>query len=336
MNFEVSIAFQTNKTASDYIALARLVNQYDFDVVSVYCDAPFHPSYAPLLLMAPHIRKARIGPAAISPSRIHPIDIASQTALLSELAQGGVYVGLARGAWLNDHGILERRPPITAIKESIDIVQRLLTGESAGYTGKVFQIAEHVRATYPIPEAMPPILIGTWGQKLAQLAGQVAHEVKIGGSANPDFVPVMRRYIAEGERKSQRAEGTVGIVMGAVTVVDEDRNQARHQAKRALALYLPIVAPLDITIEADPELSKRIRAFVNTQDLDSAANLISDDLLDRFAFSGSPADIILQCEALFSAGTRRIEFGTPHGMSSINGIQLIGEKVIPALRQFRT
>ena len=48
---EISIAFQTDKTPEQYIALAKLVDQYDFDAVSVYCDAPFHPSYGPLLLM---------------------------------------------------------------------------------------------------------------------------------------------------------------------------------------------------------------------------------------------------------------------------------------------
>jgi hypothetical protein len=41
---EVNISSQTNKRASDYIALAKLVNQYDFAAVSVYCDAPYHTS----------------------------------------------------------------------------------------------------------------------------------------------------------------------------------------------------------------------------------------------------------------------------------------------------
>ena len=35
MKHEISIAFQTNKSASDYVALARLVDKYDFDAVSL-------------------------------------------------------------------------------------------------------------------------------------------------------------------------------------------------------------------------------------------------------------------------------------------------------------
>ncbi len=61
MTRAISIAFQTDKTAAEYIALARLVNTYAFDTVTVYCDAPYHPPYAPLMLMAPHIERARVG-----------------------------------------------------------------------------------------------------------------------------------------------------------------------------------------------------------------------------------------------------------------------------------
>ncbi|PJF24414.1 MAG: hypothetical protein CUN53_17960, partial [Phototrophicales bacterium] len=61
MRREVSIAFQTDKTPARYVALAQQVDGYDFDRVSAYCDAPFHPSFTPLALMAPHLSRARLG-----------------------------------------------------------------------------------------------------------------------------------------------------------------------------------------------------------------------------------------------------------------------------------
>ena len=330
MRREISIAFQTDKTPTQYIALAKLVDQYDFDAVSVYCDAPFQPSYGPLLLMASHIHRARLGPAAVSPARIHPIDIAADTALLAQLAQGGVYVGIARGAWLKDHGISESAQPIQAIRETVDIVRYMLSGAEGGYQGEVYQIAAHVRAPYPLPIGSIPVMIGTWGRKLCAVAGEIADEVKVGGSANPYLVPVIQGYIAEGERKAGRAEGSVGVALGAVSVVDEDRHQAREQARRAVALYLPVVAPLDPTLDVEPELLERLQQFVNQHD-HAAAHLISDELLERFALAGDAADIIRQSEAIFAAGARRIEFGTPHGLHPENGIRILGEQVLPAL-----
>ncbi len=327
---QISIALQTDKTPAEYVGLAQLIDRYGFDVVSVYSDAPFHPSYAPLLLMAPYLTHARIGAAAISPARVHPIDIAAQTALLAQLAPGGVYIGIARGAWLSDHGITESDKPITAIREAVDVVRYLLEGRSGGYDGEVYSLAPHVHAPYPLPHTRIPVLIGTWGRSLGAVAGEIADEVKVGGTANPDLIPIMRSYIAVGERRADRV-GSVRLCVGAVTVIDDDREAARAAARREVALYLPVVAPLDPTISVEPELIARLRQQVEQGDEDEAARLISDDLLDRFAFAGNAADLLRQCEALFAAGATRIEFGTPHGLSPERGIRLLGEQVLPHL-----
>jgi 5,10-methylenetetrahydromethanopterin reductase len=332
MNHKISIAFQTDKTAAQYIGLAQFVNQYDFDAVSVYCDAPYHPPYAPLMLMAPHIERARLGVAANAPSRIHPIDIAAQTALLADVARDGVYIGVARGAWLEDHGIEEKQQPIQAIREAVDVIRYMLSGEDGGYQGRVYQIAPHVRAPYPLPEQSIPILIGTWGRKLCAIAGEIADEVKVGGSANPDIVPVIRSYIAAGEQAAGREVGSVGAVMGAVSVIDEDREAARQAARRSVALYLPVVAALDPTVQVDPELIARLHALANQQAWNDAAALISDDLLDRFAFAGNAGDIINHASRLFEAGASRVEFGTPHGLTQSEvGLRILGEQVLPEL-----
>ncbi len=321
---EISIALQTDKTPAEYAALAQLIDRYDFDVVSVYCDAPFQPSYAALLLLAPHLHHARLGPAAVSPARVHPIDIAAQTALLAQMAAGGVYVGLARGAWLGDYGIVEPKKPLQAMREAAGVIRYLLEGRTGGYQGEIYRLAPHVRAPYPLPLTQIPLLIGSWGRGLCALAGEIADEVKVGGSANPDLIPIIRGYLGNDR---------VGICLGAVTVIDEDRERARQAARRSVALYLPVVAPLDTTVNVEPELIARLKQLVEANEIDGAAGLISDDLLDRFAFAGAPADIIRQAEALFAAGASRIEFGTPHGLPSARGIQLLGERVIPALRR---
>jgi len=331
---EISIAFQTNKRASDYVALAKQVNQYDFAAVSVYCDAPFHPSYGPLLLMAPHITRARLGSAAVSPARMAPIDIAADAALLDDVAPAGTYLGISRGAWLSDHGISEPSKPIQAIRETIEIIRALWRGESAAYHGQVYQIAAHVKAGYPLPQRPIPIMVGSWGAKLCAVAGELADEVKVGGSANPDVVAHIRNFIAVGERIAQRPLGSVKIALGAVTVVDADRQAARHKARQAAVLYLPVVAPLDPSVQIDPELIQRLQTYADRGDFVAGAALISDDILDRFAFSGNAHDIITQCERLFAAGVDRIELGTPHGLQQAEtGIDIIGRQVIPALRR---
>lgn len=334
MTFEISVAFQTDKRASEYVRLAKLVNEYDFDVVTVYCDLPFHPSFMPLALMAPHITRARIGVSAVPPSRIPPLDIAANGALLEDLAPGRAYIGLSRGAWLEQHGIAEHTPPVTAIREAVEVVRYLWAGRTEGYNGRVYRIAPHVRAAYPLPPRDIPILIGTWGEKLCAVAGELASEVKVGGSANPDIVPVIQRYIAVGEAKAGRPIGSVGVVIGAVSVIDEDRAAARAAARRAVALYLPVVAPLDPTVQVEPALIERLKHHADRGEYDAGARLVSDELLDKFAFSGDARDVIDQALRLRAAGARRVEFGTPHGLHTPDtGLHLLGKQVLPALRR---
>ena len=104
-------------------------------------------------------------------------------------------------------------------------------------------------------------------------------------------------------------------------------------ARKAVTLYMPIVSKLDPTLEIDPQLMTRVQACVKAGEDDQAAQLIPDDILDRFLFAGAPADIIAQCERLYAAGAQRIELGTPHGVTeAAKGIHLLGQQVIPALQ----
>ena len=100
-------------------------------------------------------------------------------------------------------------------------------------------------------------------------------------------------------------------------------------------LYLPVVAPLDPSVQVDPELIQRLQRAADSGDFAGGASLISDELLDKFAFSGNANDIIQQCEQLFAAGVDRIELGTPHGVAvAATGINIIGKQVLPALKSF--
>src|ERR1700676_3571503 len=107
------IALQTNKTPAEYVAQATAIDRYRFDVVSVYNDLFYQPALGPLLLMAPHLRTAQLGPAALNPYTVHPVEIAGQIAVLDLATQGRAYLGLARGSWLDQIGIAQQTPGAT-------------------------------------------------------------------------------------------------------------------------------------------------------------------------------------------------------------------------------
>ena len=248
--------------------------------------------------MARVTERVRLGPAALNPFTLHPYEIAGQIAMLDSVSRGRAYVGLAKGAWLDRLGIDERRP-LVALREAAAIVRALLAGDEAGVAGERFSLSAGTRLAYPRFRDVVPLLVGTWGRATAAWAGSVADELKVGGSANPDLVPVVREWLGN---------ENVRIVLGAVSVVDEDGAWARERARAAVAPYLEVVAGLDPTVDhsAPPKLA-------------------------RFCIAGTPEEVAARVEELWDAGVDRVELGTPQGRTTPAGIALICDRVLPLL-----
>ena len=135
----VSLAFQTDKPLAAYGPLAAAVEAHGFDGVSVYHDLLYQPAWLPLLEIARHTRRVKIGPAAVNPFTCHPLEMAGNVALLDEASEGRAYLGVARGAWLDFLG-LEPPRPVTALRETFECVRHLLARSTAPYAGRVFRL----------------------------------------------------------------------------------------------------------------------------------------------------------------------------------------------------
>jgi len=252
--------------------------------------------------MARVTERIRIGPAALNPFTLHPYEIAGQIATLDSVSNGRAFLGLTKGAWLDRLGIEEERP-LAALKEAVEIIRALLAGGEDGVAGERFTLTPGTRLSYPRARDSVPLLIGTWGPQTARWAGTVADEVKLGGSANPDLVPVAREWIAN---------PAVRIVVGSVSVVDEDGEWARERARAAVEPYLEVVAHLDPTLDLRDG---------------------QPPPLERFCIAGTPEEVAARVVELWDAGAHRVELGTPQGRTTTAGVDMICERVLPLLRR---
>jgi 5,10-methylenetetrahydromethanopterin reductase len=327
----VGLGFQSDKKDSDYERLAAAGEHYGFDVLSVFGDLYFQHPLPALLAMARATSSVAIGPACLNPFTTHPVEIAAQVAALDLASQGRAFLGLARGSWLGELGIDQGNAP-QAIAEAAAVVAALLGGDRSGVRGHRFSLPPGAALRQrPLRESVP-LLIGTWGPRLAAIAGAIAKEVKIGGSANPDMVPLMREW-AGTDDLADRTRGPVGIVVGAVTVVDEDSRLARARARREVVLYLDVVGRLDPTVEIPAEVLVNLGRALREGAQDEAAKAVPDEILDRFAFAGAPDVVAEHAIAVLEAGADRVDFGTPHGLTDDRGVELLGTRVLPAVRE---
>ena len=101
----------------------------------------------------------------------------------------------------------------------------------------------------------------------------------------------------------------MSVVVGCVSVVDEDGAWARDRARTAVAPYVDVIARLDATLE-------RVGAVP----------------LDRFCIAGTHEDVAARVGELWDAGADRVELGTPQGRATPAGVDLICDRVLPLLR----
>jgi 5,10-methylenetetrahydromethanopterin reductase len=276
--------------------VGRRAEEAGFDVISVFHDLFFQPAIFPLLVMARVTERVRLGPAALNASTLHPVEIAGQVASLDLASNGRAYIGLVVGSWLDQLG-LEEPLPLTRLREAVEVVRRLHAGDTSGFAGRRFTLAPGAGLEWKPLRPRVPLLVGTWRPRAAAWAATVADEVKIGGTANPDMVKQMRAWLGpEGPR----------IVVGAVTVVDEDGAAARTRAAQVVEMYLDVVGALDPTLE----LRRGQKPPV-----------------EKFTMAGTPAEVAAQARELLDAGAHRVEFGTPQGR-----LDLLCDRVLPELR----
>jgi 5,10-methylenetetrahydromethanopterin reductase len=235
----------------------------------------------------------RVGAAALNPYTLHPVEIAGQAAALDLVSGGRAFLGVAHGAWLERLG-LEQPRPVETMREAVEVVRRLIAGDRSGFRGAHFELAPGAGLEYEPARRRIPLLLGTWRPRMAALAAEVADEVKIGGCANPAMVRLMREWIGRDE---------VGVVVGAVTVVDRDGDRARALAREKVAMYLEVVGGLDPTLAP------------------------GETPLEKFVLAGTPAEVVAHVEELAAAGLKRVEFGDPVGLD------LLLAEVVPAFRR---
>ncbi|GGF11607.1 LLM class flavin-dependent oxidoreductase [Williamsia phyllosphaerae] len=328
---EVGLGWAGAMRPGEYGPLAAYAEKAGVDSLIVYSDLMFQPPLGPLLEMANATKSVSLTLGCLTPFTVHPVEIAGQLAYLDAASDGRATLGLVRGAWLEKLGLDQRRT-ITAIRETCEIVTRLLSGDRSGFDGKVFTLGEGLGLQYSPRRTEVPLTIGTWSPKLASLAGELADEVEVGGTANPDMVEVIRRMTMVGTEMAGRPSDALEISFNPMLVIDDDGEKAEALARTMGAMYVAVVGAHDPTVELDPEMVGKMNALIADDDHEGAGRLISPGLLRKFLICGTPSDAIDHLLELEEAGVDRVYLGNPFGLDEDTGLRLLAEKVLPGLR----
>ena len=333
MKVRFSVAFQGSRPLKEYIRLARMVEDYDFDAITVYDDLMFKPVWPILTLIAEHTTRVQIGPAIVHPFLVHPAYTAGNLAELDEISGGRAMLGIGRGAFYEFLGMKPQKP-ITAVKEAILLIRRLLAGSREAFHGEVFTATPELFFRWQPIRRELPIFIGTWGAKMCHVAGEIGvTETKSDGLWNPNYVRLIRENIDIGAKRGGRDGSTIGIAAGPLCSISADRNAAHQMARMALAIYLPYLHPMTEVAGISKEEIAKVREAAARGQFEEGSAYVSDLSVRKCSVAGTPADVIPQIEKMIEAGVTHVAFGHPLGPDFEEALRLIGQEIIPQFRR---
>lgn len=313
-------------------ALAVQAEEQGFDQVWVGNDFLGHPGIPTMASMLLATRRIRVGSAVMDPVSIHPGQIAQLASGFQELSGDRFLLGLGAGSdvFFGYAGIEPERP-VPRTRAAIVEIRELTNGRTpAGVPGARQGWQPQARLHDPRPV---PIYVGAMGPKLLEMTGRYA-DGALPLCLPPRHVHNVMRQLAAGAAKADRSIGQLDVAACIWCAVDDDRDLARRMLARHIALYSGSLSPDALSANGlDPDEFLRVQALVDDQREEDAidAVLSSSTMLD-LGIVGGAADVIEQCSELLDAGVRHISFGPPLGANGAHALSLLGQEVVPMLR----
>ena len=336
---KLEIGLYSVSATRDNLAVAQRAEERGFRRVWL---AEAHHS-RDLLVQATAIAQAtetiEVARGIVNPFTRHPAQIAMAIADLEELAGPRLVLGLG-AAWsaIRAHG-LENPRPMRALAEAGDIIQRMIAGEQVTFEGDLFRLPEPgARLWFTPVRNRVPLYFGTMGPQTLKMAVPRADGILFSVFGSPAFIEDRMTHVRAALDAAGRASSDIDIACYIIFSVDEDGDAARNAAKSVIALYLrripdPTSRPVFAGLDGDRvlALTRSLRTAFDEGRYDAAIEAIPDDVVDALAVAGTPTECIERLHGFAEAGIKTPVLYHTLGPDRLKAIDLIAEKVRPAL-----
>lgn len=223
-------------------------------------------------------------------------------ATLQELTAGRFALGLGTAYnRLPDFGYVPRYS-ISSLRENVEAIRKLLCGEAVTMEGHVVSLKN---MKLQVPACDVPVYFATKGPKSLALAAELADGLLDGPKEPP---ALLRAHLDAVQAHHPRPDFDFAAYV--FCSIDDDARAARQAARRdPFFLYLMRMAETKRQFELlgwDLDLHADLARRQAAGDLDGAAELVSDDMLDLFVLAGSRHDVLDGLAAYLDAGVREI------------------------------
>ena len=241
MTTPVALYLQDAHSIRDGMELAAYAEQRGFDAVWQAESRLVREATVPLAAYAARTERIGLGSGVSDIWSRNPARLAATFSTLDDLAPGRVRCGL--GAWWDPLAAkvgIERRHPLTVMREVVTVVRALLANETVTFHGEWVHLTG-VELDYVYQERRPkqvPLYVGATGDKMLELAGEIADGVVLNYLVSPDYNERALGHLEAGLARSGRTLDDLDRPQLVVCSVHEDEHTALDMARLMVTQYL--------------------------------------------------------------------------------------------------
>jgi 5,10-methylenetetrahydromethanopterin reductase len=296
---KISLGLYGKQTPAEIITAGKLADSRGFDALWLSdSDLPASEIHTLLGALAASTERIQLGAAVTYPLTRHPVAAIPALATISALSGGRAALGIRIGdtasrAMNND---IARTMPL---EEAVARCRALLAGEGA-------VCGENCAAELAAPEL--PIYIAASGPKMLHLAGRIADGVILMNGVTPELIGAAIILLRRGEAEQGRRPGATKVAVWAACHTD----YRAVKSGIASTLLRDIPGPVNEQTRAVADDIRGAYRSQQDQHVDiELSQLIPDELVSRFAFTGSPTAIKEQIDALRGLGVDEVILAIP-------------------------
>ncbi|HAL16915.1 MAG TPA: LLM class flavin-dependent oxidoreductase [Anaerolineaceae bacterium] len=297
MSERVALYLQDAHDLRDGLDYVRYAEERGFEAVWQAESRLVRDAIVPMAAYAAVTKTLKVGSGVINNWTRNIGLLASTFLTLDDLAPDRIICGI--GAWwdpLAKNVGIDRRKPLTAMRETVTVLRRLLNMERVSFDGEFVHVSGieldvvHGRRE---PRNVP-IMIGATGDNMMEMTGEIADGVVLNYCVEPSYNSKALELLDAGAKKSGRRVEDMDRPQLIVCSVDLDHDKAIDSTRGLLTQYLaqqPHIAKASgVSMDVVAQIQSILGWPATREQIDKAKHLVPEDLITRITASGTPEE----------------------------------------------
>jgi len=305
----VAMYLQDAHPIRDGMEYAQYAEERGFEAVWQAESRLVRDAIVPMAAFAAVTERIKVGSGVIN-NWTRNIGLLAATFLtLDDLAPDRIICGI--GAWwdpLARNVGIDRRKPLLAMRETVEVMRRLLALENVTFHGE-FHHVDGIELDVVHGRREPrhvPIMIGATGDKMMEMTGEIADGAVLNYCVPPEYNDKAMELLDVGARRVGRTVYELDRPQLIVCSVHEDRDEAIRGAKMLLTQYLaqqPHIAKASgVTQDVVDKIQSILGWPATKEQIKQAMIYVPDDLVLRITATGTPTEVIAKVQEYVKRG----------------------------------